>query len=141
MQNAIRILTFATFLATGAALAHADDHTLRDFGGCAGVKAATADFVTRVVQDKCINHYFARVNGARLIELISSQICGALGGPCTYTGRSMKDTHRGMGITTAQFNALVEDLCDTMDHARIPAHSQNRLLGKLAPMWRDIVTK
>lgn len=137
----IQLFLFALLLSLGSTVHAADNHTLRDFGGCAGVVRATTEFVGRVVQDKRINHYFAHADGAKLIQLVSSQICEALGGPCKYTGRSMKDTHRNMGITTAQFNALVEDLCDAMDHLRVPAHSQNRLLSKLAPMWRDIVTR
>jgi len=115
--------------------------TLEDFGGHDGILRVTTDFVTRVVRDTRINRFFAHANGAKLIQLISSQVCEALGGPCRYTGRSMKDTHRGMGVTSKDFNALVEDLCDAMDAARIPAHAQNKLLAKLAPMWRDIVTR
>lgn len=34
----------------------------------------------------------------------------AMGGPKAYTGRSMKATHAGMGITQAQFDALAGHL-------------------------------
>ena len=136
------MLLFAFLLLSAAPAAHAaESHTLRDFGGHEGVIKLTTEFVTRVVQDDRVNHFFKYADGGKLIHLISTQICAALGGPCTYTGRSMKETHRGMGVTTAHFNAVVEDLCGAMDHFKIPSHSQNKLLSILAPMWRDIVTK
>lgn len=133
-------LAFALVVATTARAA-TDTRTLRDFGGHEGVNRLTTDFVTRVLHDNRINRYFAHVNGPKFIGLLSSQICETLGGPCKYTGRSMVETHKGMGVKTKDFNALVEDLCATMDAARIPARSQNKLLGKLAPMWHDIVSK
>lgn len=140
-MKTIQILALIGLLLTGATAPAAANRTLQDFGGCEGVARMAAEFVGRVVQDGRINFYFAKADGGRLIKLLSCQICEALGGPCKYTGRNMKDMHRGMGITTAQFNAIVEDLCDAMDHLRIPARSQSKLLGKLAPMWRDIVTR
>jgi aryl-alcohol dehydrogenase-like predicted oxidoreductase len=37
------------------------------------------------------------------------QICEASEGPCTYEGLDMKTAHRGMGVSDADFDALVED--------------------------------
>ena len=141
MKANIKLALVFLVLITASGARAAENHTLRDFGGHDGVIKVTTEFVGRVVKDDRINHFFAHADGGQLISLISSQICGALGGPCVYSGRSMKDTHRGMGVTIAHFNAVVEDLCGAMDHFKIPSHSQNKLLSILAPMWRDIVTK
>jgi hemoglobin len=40
--------------------------------------------------------------------------------------------------TTAQFNALAEDLQFVMDAANVPFRAQNKLLAKLAPMLKDM---
>ena len=64
-----------------------------------------------------------------------------LGGPCTYTGNDMAKVHRGLGIDRAAFNALVEDLQMAMNKHDIPFRAQNKLLAKLAPMHRDVITK
>ena len=53
----------------------------------------------------------------------------------------MKTVHKGMGIDELQFNALAEDLQSAMMQHGVPASAQNRLLGKLAPMHREIVSK
>jgi hypothetical protein len=69
------------------------------------------------------------------------QICQASGGPCKYTGKSMKEAHKGMGVSGADFNALVEDLVGALDKFKVDEKSKNDLLGALGPMKSDIVEK
>ena len=38
-----------------------------------------------------------------------------VGGPCEYSGETMKVSHEGMGVTHADFNALVEHLIIAME--------------------------
>ena len=109
-------------------------------GGEGAITAVVEDFVGRVAADKRINGKFALANIPRLKMLLVEQICAASGGPCTYTGRDMKTAHAGMGITSPQFDALVEDLVATLDKFKVPAHEKNELLSVLGPMKSDIVT-
>jgi hemoglobin len=53
----------------------------------------------------------------------------------------MAATHKGLHLHNADFNAVVEDLQKAMDALSIPFPTQNRLLARLAPMQRDIVTR
>ena len=53
----------------------------------------------------------------------------------------MKTAHAGMNITSAQFDALVEDLASTLKAFNVAQADQDALLGALAPMKTDIVTK
>jgi hemoglobin len=46
-----------------------------------------------------------------------------------------------MHLTEADFNALVEDTQLAMDEIGIPYATQNRLLARLAPYEREVVTK
>jgi hemoglobin len=73
--------------------------------------------------------------------LLIEQICQASGGPCSYTGRSMKATHAGMGVSKADFDALVGDLVATLNKFKVPEREKNELLRALAPMKKDIVEK
>ncbi|HKR07749.1 MAG TPA: group 1 truncated hemoglobin, partial [Gemmatimonadaceae bacterium] len=66
-------------------------------------------------------------------------VCGATGGPCTYTGRSMKEAHRNMKVTNGEFDALVEDLTTALNDYKVPDREKNELLGILATMKPDIV--
>lgn len=79
------------------------------------------------------------INGSK--ECLTSQLCELTGGPCKYTCRNMKDTHAGMGVTTADFNALVEDLVTTLNKFKVGKPEQDQLLAILGPMQKDIVEK
>jgi hemoglobin len=108
-------------------------------GGQPAVTAVVDDFVGNVAADNRINGFFARTDIARLKKNLSDQICQGTGGPCTYTGRDMATAHKGMNITDAQFNALVEDLKKTLDKFKVPDKEQGELLAVLGPMKPQIV--
>ena len=108
-------------------------------GGQPAITAVVDDFVGNVAADTRINRFFARTDIPRLKRLLVEQICQGTGGPCTYTGRDMKTTHAGMGITDAQFNALVEDLQKSLNKFKVPEKEQGDLLAVLGPMKPQIV--
>jgi len=110
-------------------------------GGMPAITAVVDDFVGNVARDKRINGFFAQTNIPRLKFLLVQQICQASGGPCIYTGRDMKSTHRGMGVANRHFNALVQDLGRSLNKFRVPAREQKELVAALAPLKKDIVER
>ena len=108
-------------------------------GGKPAITAVIDDFVGNVAADTRINKRFANANIPRLKTMLVDQVCEASGGPCKYTGRSMRESHTGMKITDAEFNALVEDLVKSLDKFKVPAKEKNELLGALGGMKNDIV--
>ena len=110
-------------------------------GGSDHITAFTIDFVNLVLQDSRIKSIFDDSDIPRLKQKLTEQFIDLSGGPVKYSGHSMTQAHKPLGITNADFNALVEDLQSAMDHAKIPFATQNRLLALLAPMQRDVVTK
>jgi hemoglobin len=63
----------------------------------------------------------------------------ATGGPCTYTGRSMLETHKGMKVTVGEYEVVMQDLGATLDELNVPKAEQDELVGLLEPMRDDIV--
>jgi hemoglobin len=108
-------------------------------GGKDAIVAVVDDFVANVAADNRINHYFAKTDIARLKTNLADQICAGTGGPCTYKGRDMKTAHAGMGVTNADFDALVGDLVKTLDKFKVPEKEKGELLGILGPMRPSIV--
>lgn len=108
-------------------------------GGKNAIVSVVDDFVARVADDSRINGKFGRSDVPRLKSMLVDQVCEATGGPCTYTGREMKDAHASMGVTTGEFAALVGDLVATLDQFSVPKAEQDELLALLAPMKDDIV--
>lgn len=110
-------------------------------GGKTAITAVVDEFVARVAADNRINSFFAQTNIPNLKMHLVNQICQASGGPCKYTGRDIKTAHAGMGVATADFNALVEDLVGALDKFKVGEKEKGELLGVLGPMKSDIVEK
>ena len=108
-------------------------------GGSEAIVAVIDDFVGRCAADTRINQKFVRTDVPRLKKMLVDQVIAATGGPATYTGRSMAETHDGMGVTAGEFDALVGDLVATLDQFKVPAAEQQELLGILGPLRADIV--
>lgn len=108
-------------------------------GGRDAIVAVVDSFVVIAAADARINKKFARSDIARVKTMLVEQICAQTGGPCTYTGRSMKEAHLNMGVTEGEFNALVEDLVTTLKAFNVPQTEQDELLAALGTMKGDIV--
>lgn len=121
--------------------ARADDSLYQAFGQQQGITEVVDAMVVNVEADPRIKAYFEGVSHKRIKQKLIEQFCVLTGGPCQYTGRSMADSHKGLGIDQPAFNALVEDLQLAMEQRHVPYHAQNQLLAKLAPMYRDIIEK
>lgn len=127
--------------ASGLGLAPGRVRFYEELGGKPGIDAIVADLVSIVLDDKRINATFEGVDLDRLRTRLAEQFCAVSGGPCTYSGKSMAESHEDLQITNAQFNALVENLQLALERRGVPSRAQNRLLARLAPTQREIVTK
>lgn len=122
--------------------AQASDNALYlQLGSQAGIGNIVDDLLKLVVQDTRINLAFKDTNMKRLAQLLKEQLCQLSGGPCKYSGDEMKLVHEDLAVSATQFYALTEDLQIAMEAQHITSAAQFKLIAKLAPMQRDIVTK
>ena len=108
-------------------------------GGIDAITAVARAFEDRAAKDDRINQKFARTNLDRLTKEFVDQLCQATGGPCTYTGRDMTETHTNMGVTSGEFDAFMEDLVATLDGFKVDKADQDELLSMLMAMRGEIV--
>lgn len=128
----------------------ADHHTEKPktlyqrLGGYDAIAAVTDDFIGRLATDKQLARFFgghSEDSLKRIRQHIVDQLCAATGGPCVYTGRDMKTSHKGMGITEADWNAAAAHLVATLDKFKVPAKEKNEVLGAITALKNDIVEK
>ena len=119
--------------------AQAERSLYERLGGKDAITAVIDDFVANVAADARINGRFAKTDIPHLKQMLVDQVCQATGGPCTYSGRTMGDAHKGMHITEAEFNALVEDLTKSLDKFKVGEREKTELLGALGGMKGEIV--
>lgn len=119
----------------------AEDPLYAEMGGKPGIDRLVDASVERYLTDDRIKAIFDESNMDRVRAELKDQFCMVAGGPCAYTGHDMTAAHKGLHLTNANFNALVEDLQAAMDEQGIAFAVQNRFLARLAPMQHQVVTQ
>lgn len=117
-----------------------DTQTFEAFGGKEGLVRIMDDFMIGLVNDPRTKPFFDNEKQTAIKALLVEQMCEILNGGCRYPGRDMTSSHANMKVNRAAFNALVEQFQFAMDKHKVPFAAQNKLLAKLAPMYRNIET-
>jgi len=102
------------------------------------------DFVMQLATDPSLGAFFkghSEDSIKKIRQHVIDFICNAAGGPCSYTGRDMKTSHKGLGITEAQWNKSVEYLKATLDKFKVTEKEQNELFAAVFSVKNDIVEK
>lgn len=110
-----------------------------ELGQYEGITKITHQLILVIAKDERVKHRYKGVNIQHFKKGLSDYICVAAGGPCEYTGDTMKMVHAGHNYTNTEFNAIVDNLILAMEQCDIPVATQNRLLAKLAPTYKDVV--
>jgi hemoglobin len=113
-------------------------------GGYNALAAVVDDFIGRLVADKQFEKFFVghSIDSKKKIrQHILDQFCAATGGPCVYTGRDMKTTHGGLGITNADWDAAAKHLSDSLDKFKVPEKEKGEILAFVTTLKKDIVEK
>ncbi|MFP6769042.1 MAG: group 1 truncated hemoglobin [Planctomycetaceae bacterium] len=114
-------------------------------GGVFAIATVVDDFIDRVMADQRLNanpkvdeaHH--KVPPAGFKYLVTEQVCWASGGPQTYTGRSMHDSHAELEITEEEWQAFLDDFRQTLDKFEAPAEEQSELFAIVESTKEDIV--
>ncbi|MGE6659341.1 group I truncated hemoglobin [Pseudomonas sp. NPDC077408] len=135
------VLLFCLWLAACTQQAIKDDSLYRQLGGEPGITRIVEGMLLRIARDPRIVEHFQAVDIQRVRDKLIERFCVEAGGPCTYTGDSMEESHKGLALTPSDFNALVEDLQAAMTDEGVSMPAQNRLLARLAPMRGQVIDR
>lgn len=142
MRSFSKFVTIAAMTGALVACAQPAERTLYErLGGQPAIAAVIDDFIANVAADPAINKRFASADIPKLKKLLVEQVCEASGGPCKYSGRSMTESHKGMDIKVAEFNAMGGDMIKTLDKFKVPEREKNEVMALLGSMSKDIVGK
>lgn len=131
---------------TWTAVAQVEQPSLYErLGGAYSIATVVDDFIERLLVNATLNANPAisearkRVPKAGLKFHVTTLVCEASGGPCTYTGRAMKESHQQLNITQAEWEAMVVDFKATLDTFRVPQREQQELITIVGSTRHDIV--
>jgi hemoglobin len=142
----LALLLFLSWSAGAQAMAQGtkEKSLYERLGGYDAIAAVVDDFIGRLVADKQFNKFFVGHSEDSLKKIrqhIVNQFCAAAGGPCLYTGRDMKTSHHGLGITSDDWDASAKHLVETLDKFKVPEKEKNDLLAFVTSLKKDIVDK
>ena len=132
-------------MVAGSTPSRAQEKSLYErIGGYNALAAVVDDFVGRLVSDKQFDRFFAGHSidsKKRIRQHILDQFCAATGGPCIYTGRDMKTSHAGLGITEAEWDAAAKHLVASLEKFKVPEKEKAEVLAFVVTLKKDIVEK
>jgi hemoglobin len=137
-------LASALLAGAGALRAAGPPSLYQRLGGYDAIAAVTDEFLVRLVGDPSLARFFGGLSKDSLGKLrqhVVEQICFATGGPCVYTGRDMKTSHAGLGITEAEWNTTVKHLVGSLDKFKVGDKEKGELLAAVSSLKKDIVEK
>jgi len=150
MQINSRTIFFGVILSllltiAGSMPSHAQEKTLYErVGGYDALAKVVDDFVGRLVMDKQFEKFFvghADDSKKRIRQHILDLFCEKTGGPCIYTGREMRTSHAGLGITNADWDAAAKHLVASLDKFKVPEKEKGEILTFVTSLKKDIVEK
>lgn len=108
-------------------------------GGAAGVAAITDDVWANHTNNPLVALRYINSDPEKIKRLVREQLGAATGGPETYTGRSMLESHRGLNVSEQEFLAVVEDVLDALDKNHIGQKEKDEILAILFSVRKDII--
>ena len=99
-------------------------------GGVYSIATVVEDLIDRVMVDPRLNanprvdeaHH--RVTSAGFKYLVTELLCSAAGGPQSYSGRAMDESHSHLLITAGEWQAFIDDLQQTLEKFGVPEAEQ-----------------
>jgi hemoglobin len=103
------------------------------------------DFIDRILEDPRfdgnprIKEATQHVSRAGLKYLVTEMTCWATGGPQTYTGRSMAESHRHLMISESEWQSFMDDFQRSLDACKVRKPEQQELIAMFERSKKEIV--
>ena len=105
-------------------------------GGAAGVTSVVDDLYRRVLADPELAPFFhdSAVDDVRRHQ--RELVTAALGGPSSYTGRSLREAHAGLDIAERHVELVLGHLEAALDHCGAAHADLAPVLAVVTRLWR-----
>ena len=111
-------------------------------GGYDAVAAVADALLTRLRADAQLGRFWENRGEdgiAREKQLLIDFLCASAGGPLLYTGRDMVTSHRGMGITTGDWEIFIGHVEATLQQFELPSTEFDDVIGFVQSTRDEIV--
>jgi hemoglobin len=113
-------------------------------GGSSGINTLVEDIVARHMENPVIGARFRPyLETPDKLAVTKKHLCAFLeagsGGAAQYTGRNMRDAHRGMNINEAEYMAATDDILAILRKHQIDEQTQKDVLAIAYSLKGDIL--
>ena len=111
-------------------------------GGYDGVTAFANDLLPRLQADPQLGRFWQNRGDdgiAREKQLLIDYLCANAGGPMYYTGRDMKTSHKGMGISESDWDIFISHAGATIQALQVPQQESDDVVAFVLSLKGDIV--
>jgi hemoglobin len=89
-------------------------------GGEGAIQAVVDGMYAKIFSDPELTDFFRKTDKQRQKDMQFAFLSQVTGGPQAYTGRSMKDVHKGRGIQEKEFGLVAGHVVSTMNELKFP---------------------
>jgi len=112
-------------------------------GGYDAIAAVVDDLLPRLRSDELLSRFWTSPRSVDTLnrerQLAVDFIVAAAGGPTIYLGRDMKMSHKGMGITKADYAAFMRCLSGTLNAFEVPEPERSEVAAFVTSLESEIV--
>ena len=110
-------------------------------GGDAAVEAAVDIFYRKVLSDNRISHFFETIDMDAQRAKQKAFLTMVFGGPNHYTGKDMREAHKGMKLNDTHFNAVAEQLISTLKELEVPQELIDKIVNIALSVKADVLNQ
>jgi hemoglobin len=113
-------------------------------GGSSGISALVDDIVAEHMENPVIRARFQPyLDTPDKLSVIKGHTCAFLeagtGGPQQYSGRTMRDAHRGMNVSATEYMAVLDDILAALRKHGIDEQTERDVLAIAYSLKSEIV--
>ena len=115
--------------------------TLYDRLGCRdGIARITRQLIKNHLANALVSQRYGQIKDMDRVERnVIDFFCAGTGGPETYAGKGMLDTHRGMNVSEQEFVSVIDDALSALDTCGVAAPVRSEVLSVLWSMKAEVV--
>lgn len=98
-------------------------------GGARGISSLIDDIIALHRKNPIVGVRFEKTDLGRLRDKAIEFFTMGTGGPANYTGKDMREAHRGMNISEQEFIAVLDDILAAMDKNKLDDQAKREVLA------------
>lgn len=105
-----------------------------------GITRITRELIKNHLANPLVSNRYSQIKDMDRVERnVIDFFCAGSGGPETYAGKDMLNTHRGMNVSEQEFVSVIDDAMAALATCGVEAPVRNEVLAILWSMKAEVI--